>query len=537
MASGFQNTEQESKTATQPQRSDGRSQSLARRVARNMLSRSARHLVSALVGFVLIPMFTRYLGAEQYGVWVLAQSVVGYLNLMEFGLTTTLIRHLAAAKATGDYTQANRILGQLATMMWAVGGLITLVTIIGTLLLPYLFKLSPEQAILFQWAFLLIGIQAALGVITNIWEGAMSAAEDYHILNGLYIFAALARFAYSVILLKLGYGLLALLSAQFVVIGIVWLLDHLYMKWRYPQLSFRPRWYGWREAKPLAKFSTAVFVSHIAGLLANDTDKVIAGAMLGPTAVAIYQVGYKLYDLARTVFANSISVLMPTAAALAAQGDHERLRQMICQVSAAMVALLSAIYMPFILYGKDFIQLWVGPKFTLSATVLTWLSIAILSGAHNRVLGAVFWGTGDWWVNTYPSVIYALANVAISILLCWKWGLVGIAAGTTLTAIPSVLWLTWYAMKRFRLSPWDLLGRVWAGALLGMAFGWLVGDFFSLVLPLSLLRLLLQVILFEIGFWAVMVTFGLTPATKRQMKAAILGMIPERAPLAGGVDR
>lgn len=160
--------------------------------------------------------------------------------------------------------------------MWGVGFLIALGAIIGSLLLPHIFKLEPDQAKLFQWAFLLIGIQAALGVITNIWEGAMGAAEDYHVLNGLYIFAALARLAYSVVLLKLGYGLLALLSAQFVVIGIVWLLDHLYMKWRYPQLSFRPKWFGWKEAKPLAKFSSAVFLSHIAGLLANDTDKVIA---------------------------------------------------------------------------------------------------------------------------------------------------------------------------------------------------------------------------------------------------------------------
>jgi Polysaccharide biosynthesis protein. len=59
---------------------------LARRIARNMLSRSARHFVSALVGFILVPMFTKYLGAAQYGVWVLAQSVVSYLSL--FGVWT-----------------------------------------------------------------------------------------------------------------------------------------------------------------------------------------------------------------------------------------------------------------------------------------------------------------------------------------------------------------------------------------------------------------------------------------------------------------
>jgi O-antigen/teichoic acid export membrane protein len=508
--------------------------SLARRIARNMISRSARHFVSALVGFILIPMFTKYLGAAQYGVWVLAQSVVSYLSLLEFGLTTTLTRHLAAAKATGDYNQANRILGQLATMMWGVGFLITLGAIIGSLLLPHIFKLEPDQARLFQWAFLLIGIQAALGVITNIWEGAMGAAEDYHVLNGLYIFAALARLAYSVVLLKLGYGLLALLCAQFVVIGIVWLLDHLYMKWRYPQLSFRPRWFGWKEAKPLAKFSGAVFLSHIAGLLANDTDKVIAGIFLGPTAVAVYQVGYKLYDLARTLFANSVGVLMPTAAALFARDEQERLQQMICQVSSVIVGIVAAIYIPLIFYGGDFIRLWVGPKFDLSAVVLIWLSVGILITAHNRVLGSVFWGVGDWKITTYSTLIYAISNVVVSLLLCLRWGLVGIAAGTTFTLIPITFWFTSYAMRRFRLSWWEFFGRAWLGAIAGAGVGWLCGELVALAaLHLSLCRLFLQGVFFEVGFWAVMATVGFTPLTRQRLKRALISLLTPQLTLKG----
>lgn len=500
--------------------------SLARRIARNMISRSARHFVSALVGFILIPMFTKYLGAAQYGVWVLAQSVVSYLSLLEFGLTTTLTRHLAAAKATGDYDQANRILGQLATMMWGVGFLITLGAIIGSLLLPHIFKLEPDQARLFQWAFLLIGIQAALGVITNIWEGAMGAAEDYHVLNGLYIFAALARLAYSVVLLKLGYGLLALLCAQFVVIGIVWLLDHLYMKWRYPQLSFRPRWFGWKEAKPLAKFSGAVFLGHVAGLLNNDTDKVIAGIMLGPTAVAIYQVGYKLYDLARTLFANSVSVIMPTAAALSAKGDQDKLNQMLCQVSSVMVGIMAAVYFPLILYGGEFINLWVGPKFADSAKVLIWLSFAILLGAHVRVFGSILWGLGDWKANVYPSIIAAFFNIIFSVLFCLKWGIIGIAAATTLVAFGGYTWWTFYAMRKFGVKPWDFFGRAWIGSLLGMAVGASLSELIAFTFPyMDFWRWLYRCVAFEVGFWPFMLLFGLTPQTRAQFGYTLLGLI------------
>jgi O-antigen/teichoic acid export membrane protein len=487
-----------------------------------MLSRSARHFVSGLVGFILIPMFTKHLGAAQYGVWVLAQSVTGYLTLMEFGLTTTLIRHLAAAKATGDYDQANRVLGQLATLMWAVAGLITLGAVVGSLLLPYAFRLDPDQVALFQWAFLMIGVQAALGVVTNIWEGTMAAAEDYHVLNGLYIFAALARLAYSVILLKLGYGLLALLGAQFGVIGMVWLLDHLYLKWRYPQLSLRPRWFGWEEAKPLAKFSGAVFVSQIAGLLANDTDKVIAGIFLGPTAVAIYQVGYKLYDLARSLIANMPTVLMPTAAALHARSEEDRLRRMLCQISSVMVAIIASIYIPFILYGREFILWWVGPKFEQSAIVLAFLSGAMLVSASNRILGSVLWGTGDYRVMVVAPLSYAIANAGLSVVLCLWWGIVGIAAATMLTAIPVHTFLAAYAIRKFQVNFWDYAGRACTGALLGSLVGWTLSRPMTIVHVNGLGQFLLQGIAFEVSFWVVILIVGFTP----QMRTHFMQLIP-----------
>lgn len=500
---------------------------LAPRIARNMLSRSARHFVSGLVGFILIPMFTKHLGAAQYGVWVLAQSVTGYLTLMEFGLTTTLIRHLAAAKATGDYDQANRVLGQLATLMWAVAGLITLGAVVGSLLLPYAFRLDPDQVALFQWAFLMIGVQAALGVVTNIWEGTMAAAEDYHVLNGLYIFAALARLAYSVILLKLGYGLLALLGAQFGVIGMVWLLDHLYLKWRYPQLSLRPRWFGWEEAKPLAKFSGAVFVSQIAGLLANDTDKVIAGIFLGPTAVAVYQVGYKLYDLARSLIASPFNVIMPTASQLAGLGDYARLKQLLCLSTSVIIAVCGSVYLPFILYGREFITLWVSERFVLSAQVLTWLSIAMLANAQSWILHNVLWAVGDYKRMVSAFCIYAVANASLSVIFCLNWGVMGIAAATALTAVPIFGgYFTGYAILKFRVSLWEFGGRSWIGVALGTIVGWNLSQLVSWVGLNSLLNFGFKIIIFELAFWTLVFTIGFNRHIRGRLIQALLILRP-----------
>lgn len=104
---------------------------------------------------------------------------------------------------------------------------------------------------------------------------------------------------------------------------------------------------------------------------------------------------------------------MPTVAALYAANEHEQLKRMLCQVSSTMVAILGAIYIPFILYGHDFILLWVGPKFKQSAIILTWLSAAMLLSASNRVLGSILWGTNDYRVLVNISLFYAIANALV----------------------------------------------------------------------------------------------------------------------------
>jgi len=190
-----------------------------------------------------------------------------------------------------------------------------------------------------------------------------------------------------------------------------------------------------------------------------------------------------------------------------------------------MVGIVAAIYIPLILYGGDFIRLWVGPKFELSAVVLTWLSVAILLGAHNRVLGSIFWGVGDWKIPTFSWLFYAIMNVTTSIYLCLRWGLVGIAVGTALANIPYTLWCTIYAIRRFRLFWWEFLGRAWLGALLGAGVGWLCGELVTLVNPyLSFWRLFLQGAFFEVGFWTAMVTVGFTPLTRQRLKTALIGL-------------
>ena len=52
-------------------------------VALNVGARWVTILVELVLGFVMLPFNTRHLGATDYGLWMLAASVVAYFPLLE----------------------------------------------------------------------------------------------------------------------------------------------------------------------------------------------------------------------------------------------------------------------------------------------------------------------------------------------------------------------------------------------------------------------------------------------------------------------
>src|SRR5262249_57279224 len=67
-----------------------------RSLARNALANVGGTLVGLVVGFVTMPLVVHHLGPAQFGLWVLATGIVGYVGVLDLGLAPTLVNEAAA---------------------------------------------------------------------------------------------------------------------------------------------------------------------------------------------------------------------------------------------------------------------------------------------------------------------------------------------------------------------------------------------------------------------------------------------------------
>ena len=61
-----------------------------------------------VVPFFLSPFIVRHLGPIGYGVWILAVSTVSYLNLLDMGLRSSIVRYVSKNSAIENVIEAHK---------------------------------------------------------------------------------------------------------------------------------------------------------------------------------------------------------------------------------------------------------------------------------------------------------------------------------------------------------------------------------------------------------------------------------------------
>ena len=61
--------------------------------------------ISSLLPFLYTPIVLRILGQNEYGLYSLANTAIGYLSLLTFGFGSTILRYLSIYRARGEKEQ------------------------------------------------------------------------------------------------------------------------------------------------------------------------------------------------------------------------------------------------------------------------------------------------------------------------------------------------------------------------------------------------------------------------------------------------
>lgn len=407
-----------------------------RRLAINVVMNWAATAVNMVVPFFLTPFVVRHLGSVGYGVWILAVSTVGYLNLLDMGLRSAVIRFVSKAQAKGAMHDASAAIHAALWFRLIIAAGVSLVSFLLAAAVPHFFRIPADLMRAAQITTLLCALGVAVTLVAGVFGAVLAAINRFDLLSYITMGQTLTRACGVLLLLRSGRGLVSLAAWELTVLALIAAVTTVAALVKFPHSRVRPGKPDMSVLRMIWSYSFTTFIFMIAVQIITNTDNLVVGACLSVSVVTFYAIGGSLTNYACQVSGALSGTFVPMASNLEASGRFERLQTMLIRGSQATLGLALPISAGLFFRGGTFIRLWMGPQYeVVSEHVVRILMIAMYLGIANGTAGSIMMAIEKHKPMTRWAVYEAVLNLILSIVLAKKMGLYGVAWGTSLSMI------------------------------------------------------------------------------------------------------
>ena len=515
----------------------GRGASGRRRLAGNAVASYAGQLTAVLVGFLLTPFILRGLGPDLFGVWALVLSIQGLAGLLDLGVTTSVVKYVAEHEARGELDMINRVVSTTVALHVGIGAIaFGLLALAAWGVLPLLNLVGPELHAA-RDALLVVAATVGLSLPLAVPGNLLAGLQRYAAVNSVNVAQAVVTGAATLIALANGAG-----PAELVAIGGVGLIAASVVKWwlaarALPGLRVRPGLADRATLRRIGGYSVWLFLIDTAKRIFYNADAVLIAAFLPVGAVGTYNLGFKPASATSYASGPLVSIFLPVASALDARRAAPDLRRLLTQGTRAAVAMTLVISLWLWAFGRQVIELWVGPGHEDALPVLYAFVGVFLVGAFQNPAAVLLKGAGTVRPLAVAVIAEYIANVALTVFLLPRIGVAGAAVGTLVPALVNdLVVIPWLACRRFELPYGDFLARTLTGPVLaGLATLAVVAPLGALLREASVVAVGVGALATAVVFGACYALVGLSGAERRAIGEALLRLRhPERAGASGG---
>lgn len=409
-----------------------------KKIAINIFSNWTFFVLMISVSFFVSPILVHNLGDEQYGVWTLIGSIVGYFAIMDFGVMTALVRFISKFDSQKDYGKSRAYYSNACVFFASIGITIALACVVIGFLFTDIFTVSvlPKRYVI--TIFILAGFELSVLMGMGMFSGALHAKQDFLWLNSINIVVLLTKNLILVVLLLGGYKLMTVaiihLSATVLRSG----LRYLVIKKRHSHLTFNIGDWNSSIIKKIFGYSVYSFMIAFSIKVLFFTDSIVLGSLVSVSAVTFYAIPMTVMTYLEQIVTVGMSVFTPVISSNEAVGDDQNNKDI--YIWGSRYALMLSLPVVFVLYtnGDAFITLWMGESYGIKSTsIIRILCFGYVFYLSQVIATELLKGISRHKFIAFVFVIEAIFNLGISVVLI-KYASLGLEGAALGTMIPLV---------------------------------------------------------------------------------------------------
>ena len=381
------------------------------------------------VRFCITLLVTRTIGSEQYGIFILAITIIAIVEAFAImGLQPAMIKFVAQYKA-----QEN------ATM---VGGVIRFgleATLISSLILAVAIFFSAEfvakvvfhkinLASVLRVMALIIPIVTLMIIVLSSLQGAKLV--KYRIMVE-QVFMPIFRFISIFAAFLLGYRLMGVVWAWVVTCIFGLILATIILIKRIPCLYKR---LAFRDKREIVSYSLPIMFSQLFGQNINAIGILIIGAFLPAAQTGIYGVAMRTIPFVLIPLTSYNAIFSPIISELFTMGKMEELTRTYKIGNKWVITITLPLFALIIFFSQHIVKIF-GPDFSESATIMVILLIGHMVNVGTGSSAFMLSMTGKTLYNLFNAGTVCFLNIILSLLLVFQYGIIGIACAYSISLV------------------------------------------------------------------------------------------------------
>jgi O-antigen/teichoic acid export membrane protein len=430
---------------------------VSQKIIRNTLFNVLGRFWSFALFFILTPYIIHHIGVERFGIWTIVSVLTGYLGLFDLGISTAFVKYIAEYDARREYEKINHVVntGFLFYLIFSFVVIALTTTFIEPVLAWFNIppSLYPEALFVACLGLVLFGVSNSFNVFGAIQNGL----QRMDISNKLAMILSIPGVAGTVIALEGGYGLPGLMVNSALIVLVTSVIN-VFVAYRiFPGFQFSPLSMSNKETfRLLFTFGYRVQVAAIAGAIHFQMDKFLLAFFLNVSRVTYYTVASQTASSVREIPLLLLRAILPAASEIDAGKNREALNILYFRSMKYIILIGVCLLTGTFLLADPFLALWLGTGYETSAITLKILMAGyffnILTGPGFFILN----GIGKPQYGMRSSILAAVMNLSLGIVLVLGIGYYGVVIGTTLSMITAAIYFIVMYHRVMDVPLWDM---------------------------------------------------------------------------------
>lgn len=391
--------------------------------------------LNTVVGLLYTPYMLRMMGQSEYGLYSLVASVIAYLTVLDLGFGNAIVRYTAKFRAEKKTEEQYEMFGMFFLLYLVIGIIafgigLGLYFNVGTLFGDTMTAVELDRA---RIMMLLLVANLAFTFPMSIWGSIIQAYEDFVFQKSLNIFRIILNTAVMICLLHFGYKAVAMVVVQTIFNVLTLVVNFIYCRRKLNiHIYSRFKHFHWGFLKEVAIYSFWIFLNAIMDRVYWSTGQFVLGAMVGTAAVAVFAIAIQLEGMYMQFSTAISSVFLPKVTAMVATNrSRKEISDLFIRTGRMQYIVLAYILSGFIIFGRQFIELWAGADYT-DAYIISLLFFIPLTVPLIQNLGiTILQARNEMKFRSVLYIIIALVSLAMQIVLTRFFGGIGCAMGVS----------------------------------------------------------------------------------------------------------